>query len=304
MKKLISLAASILCCSFLFAEGTVLDDATVANENVEKVDSITSVSASGGVRLFVVGDSTLSAFNDNYYYPRYGYGTKLAEYLDSSKITVENLAMSGRSSKSFLKEKNYKTFVDNIKEGDYLVIGFGHNDEKAEASRYADPNGSKDDEGSFKNVLYENYVKVALERKAVPVLCTPIVRRSKDGTYSGSTIHITADKDGFRGGDYSKAILELGEELGVSVVDLTSITKERYQKLSPAKTAKFHAQKTKDDDSVDNTHLNVYGATMVAYDVVSELKKKDSVFASYVLPGIKPPVEKKVLVKNKNYKKR
>ena len=135
MKKLISLAASILCCSFLFAEGSVLDDATVANENVEKVDSITSVSASGGVRLFVVGDSTLSAFNDNYYYPRYGYGTKLAEYLDSSKITVENLAMSGRSSKSFLKEKNYKTFVDNIKEGDYLIVGFGHNDEKAAPSR-------------------------------------------------------------------------------------------------------------------------------------------------------------------------
>ncbi len=304
MKKLISIAASILCCAFVFAEGSVLDDATVANEKVEKVDSITGVSKSEGVRLFVVGDSTLSAFNDNYYYPRYGYGTKLGEYLDSSKITVENLAMSGRSSKSFLKEKNYKTFVENIREGDYLIIGFGHNDEKAEESRYSNPNGSKEDAGSFKNVLYENYVKVALDKKATPVLCTPIVRRSKTGEYKGSTIHITSDKDGYKGGDYAKAIIELGKEVGVSVVDLTSITKARYSKLSPSKAAKFHAQKTKDSDTVDNTHLNVYGATMVAYDVVSELKGMDSTFASYVLPDIKAPVEKKVLVKNKNYKKR
>ena len=63
-------------------------------------------------KLFVVGDSTLSGFNDeSYYYPRYGYGTQLNNYLD---LEVINLALSGRSSKSFLLEDNYKILKDSI----------------------------------------------------------------------------------------------------------------------------------------------------------------------------------------------
>ena len=80
--------------------------------------------------LWVVGDSTVSAFNDSYYIPRYGYGTQLGDYVDDT-YAVENLALSGRSSKSFVNEANYKKLTDGIKSGDVLVVGFGHNDEKA-----------------------------------------------------------------------------------------------------------------------------------------------------------------------------
>ena len=82
--------------------------------------------------LWVVGDSTLSSFDDKYYYPRYGYGTKLGCYLNS-KVQVNNLALSGRSSLSFTKEENYKELLAGMKAGDFLIIGFGHNDEKTEA---------------------------------------------------------------------------------------------------------------------------------------------------------------------------
>ena len=83
--------------------------------------------------LYIVGDSTLSKFNDHsYYYPRYGYGTQLYNYLDTSKIDIVNLALSGRSSKSYLLEDNYKLLKESIKEGDYLLIGFGHNNEKSD----------------------------------------------------------------------------------------------------------------------------------------------------------------------------
>ena len=88
--------------------------------------------------LWVVGDSTLSSFDDKYYYPRYGYGTKLGCYLNS-KVQVNNLALSGRSSLSFTKEENYKELLAGIKAGDFLIIGFGHNDEKTEAGRYTSP---------------------------------------------------------------------------------------------------------------------------------------------------------------------
>ena len=303
MKKDLILAAAVAVGCAAVASGqkaSRLDAATVANEKVEKVVPISEIPNVEGPRLFVVGDSTLSAFNDNYFYPRYGYGTRLPDYLDASKITVFNLAMSGRSSKSFLTEKNYATLVDNIREGDYIIIGFGHNDEKCEEKRYTNPNGSKETEGSFKNVLYEKYVKLAKDRNATPILCTPIVRRSPNGTYSGSTVHITADSDGFKGGNYAQAIIELGKETDTLVVDLTKITKERYEGLSSAATAKFHAQKMKEADTIDNTHLNYYGAAVVAYDVVAAVKAEDSVFASFVRDDIKMPTEK-ILKKNKKY---
>ena len=34
--------------------------------------------------VWIVGDSTVSAFTDNYYYPRYGWGTQIDKYLDGT----------------------------------------------------------------------------------------------------------------------------------------------------------------------------------------------------------------------------
>ncbi len=85
--------------------------------------------------LWVIGDSTVSKFDDKYYYPRFGYGTKLQEYLDD-KVNVINLALSGRSSLSYVKEPEYQQLLNGMQTGDYLLIGFGHNDEKAEVDRH------------------------------------------------------------------------------------------------------------------------------------------------------------------------
>ena len=85
--------------------------------------------------LWVIGDSTVSSFEDKYYYPRYGYGTMLDKYLNDN-VKVVNIALSGRSSKSYLSEPEYNTLINGMKQGDYLLIGFGHNDEKTEKERY------------------------------------------------------------------------------------------------------------------------------------------------------------------------
>ena len=115
--------------------------------------------------LWVVGDSTVCDYTKEdgtltdatYFYPRYGYGTQFYNYF-STKITVKNLALSGRSSKSFLEEANYSTLKNGIKAGDFLVIGFGHNDEKSDdAERFASAKDSTDTEGSFKYNLYNYY---------------------------------------------------------------------------------------------------------------------------------------------------
>ena len=77
------------------------------------------------MKLYLVGDSTVASFNDyTYFYPRFGYGTKLQDYFNN--VEVINLALSGRSSKSYLKEKNYLKLKELLKDGDYLLIGFWH----------------------------------------------------------------------------------------------------------------------------------------------------------------------------------
>ncbi|MBQ0050983.1 MAG: hypothetical protein KBT11_02840 [Treponema sp.] len=302
MKKLIAVLAT---AASLTLSAFALEANIANNEKVEKVAAITDIGNVKGTRIFVVGDSTLSAFNDPYFYPRFGYGTKLQDYLNEKKATVVNLAMSGRSSKSFTTEANYETLKKNIKKGDYLIIGFGHNDEKGEESRYTNPNGSKDEAGSFKNSLYVNYIKLAQDAKATPILCTPIVRRAPGKAYEGSYVHVTKDVEGFPGGDYPKAIIELGAETKTLVIDLTKLTKERYESLGDEATAEFHAQLTHKAASVDNTHLNAYGAAVVAYDVVKAAAAGDKKFAKLMKPAkeiVEPSVVKPLLLeKNPDY---
>lgn len=298
MKKLLACALALVAGMSLSV--FALEKSIADNEKVEKVASVTSIANTKGKKIYVVGDSTFSSFSDPYFYPRYGIGTKLQDFLNPKKVEVINLAMSGRSSKSFLVEANYKTLVNSIKKGDYLIIGFGHNDEKTEEARYTNPNGSKEDSGSFKNSLYENYVKLALNKKATPVLCTPIVRRAPGKAYEGSYVHVTKDTSEFPGGDYAKAIRELGNETGTLVIDNTSYSKSLYESLGDDKTVKFHAWLGHKPGSVDNTHLNTYGASVLAYYVVNEIAKANKNFAKLVEKNISEPTES-LLVQNPSY---
>ena len=147
----------------------------------------TSVKLTG--KIYLVGDSTVCEFSDSYYLPRYGYGTQLYNYINCDANQIRNLALSGRSSLSYLTESNYTTLKNEISAGDYLIIGFGHNDEKsAEPARYTNPNKTHTDSStangpSFQYTLYENYVKLATEKGAKPRLCTPIVRCDAIGKY-------------------------------------------------------------------------------------------------------------------------
>jgi len=113
--------------------------------------------------VWIVGDSTVSSFTDAYYYPRYGWGTQIGEYLDGT-YDIQNLALSGRSSVSFTKEDNYTTLVNGMKSGDYLLVGFGHNDEKAGDGLFSSGSGDYKTPGTFGYSLYKNYIKPANEK--------------------------------------------------------------------------------------------------------------------------------------------
>ena len=261
-------------------------------------DETTSTPLPANNKIYVVGDSTVCSFSDVMYLPRYGYGTQLAEYLNVTGGQINNLALSGRSSKSFLSEGNYDTLKNSIGEGDYLIIGFGHNDEKNDdPARFTSANGDRNTDGSFQKTLYDNYVKLAKDKGATPILCTPIVRYDSSGAYTGAKVHVTSD------GDYAAAIRTLGEDTGTTVIDLTEITKTVYKADNNA-ALYYHAHGTYEGDPVtgnvtgaetpagrDDTHINKYGAKMVAYQFANALKATDNSLKAHVKDGITAPTK-------------
>lgn len=235
--------------------------------------------------FWVVGDSTVSPFNDSYYLPREGYGEELENYFHAN---VYNLAVSGASSKDFAGMANYTTLLkgsDTVPAlgdaaGDkFLLIGFGHNDEKTEPARYTNPNGDYKTEGSFANSLYVNYIQPALERGVTPVVCTPIARlteannkASYDGASGHKTTTVTIGDAVYEGGDYAQAIRNMCSELHLICVDLTSATineniamGKKAQYTHSFTGAKADKRSKLSPTGLDLTHTNSYGAKLNAW---------------------------------------
>jgi len=89
--------------------------------------------------IWVIGDSTASVYAANLY-PRMGWAQPLQDLFAPGCATVADRAISGRSSKSFFDEGAWAPVRDALKSGDFVLIQFGHNDEKSEDPlRFTDP---------------------------------------------------------------------------------------------------------------------------------------------------------------------
>ena len=79
------------------------------------------------ITIFMIGDSTMSNKSLVGGNPERGWGHVLPGFF-SENIRVDNHAMNGRSSKSFIDEGRWDKVLSLIKKGDYVFIQFGHND--------------------------------------------------------------------------------------------------------------------------------------------------------------------------------
>ena len=230
--------------------------------------------------VYIVGDSTSCeyGYDENYAIPRAGWGMYLSEFLND-KAKVVNLALAGRSSKSFTIEENYKKLFENIKEGDFLLIQFGHNDEKNKTeedlkTRYTDPQGDVNTEGSFKNSLYMNYILPAWEKGAVPVLISPVSRRKFDENGFLTNSH----------GLYDDAVMELAKEKDIYFIDMTYITESLYSNnLEINETKDFHAVYKDFSKGIDNTHYSHTGAKHIAMVFAAAVIQKEISASEYIL---------------------
>ena len=200
-------------------------------------------------RIFYIGDSTVQ-LNKFDTYPQTGMSQVLELFL-APGIRVMPHGKNGRSTKSFLDEGLFVPVQEQMGQGDFLLIQFGHNDEKADPARHTDPFGAYQENLRF-------FIREARLRGTYPVLVTPIARRLFDETgkfLPGSH------------GDYPKAMRQVGAELDVPVADLTALTEKMLEELGDEASKPLFVW------PVDNTHLKYDGAFRMARLLAGELER-------------------------------
>ncbi len=212
------------------------------------------------VRLFLAGDSTMSTYDSNAA-PREGWGQAIGRLLPDH-VHIFNEAASGRSSKSFIHEGRLAKIVEKLRAGDYLLIQFGHNDQKPDEERRTEA------DTTYKACLLQ-YIDTALNVGAIPILITSVQRRSFDPHGELLDTH----------GDYLHAVRQLAEQYNVGLIDLAAKSKVLMERLGsePSKSLFMWLQTGEypnyPDGVEDNTHFCAQGAYEIAKLVVEGLQE-------------------------------
>ena len=148
--------------------------------------SILSFKGPEKINIWIIGDST-AANKKPEVAPETGWAMVLQEFFNEG-VKVHNHALNGSSSKRFMMEGCWKPVFDSLKRSDYVIIQFGHNDEKTDSVRHTDPFTT------YKKTL-KLYIDEARSKGAIPIVCSPIVRRHFDSAGNLKDTH----------GDYIKA---------------------------------------------------------------------------------------------------
>lgn len=212
------------------------------------------------ITIYLIGDSTMST-KEVKAYPETGWGMPFQYFFDST-VVVENHARNGRSTRTFLSENRWQPIVDKLKEGDYVFIQFGHNDESEQkVERYTTPE-------QYKTNLIK-FVSDTRAKKATPILLTPVARRKFDDQGNGVETHPV----------YSVVVRTLAAELQVPLIDLDKKSMELYQEFGKKDSKLLFLQlepgehPNYPEGKDDNTHFNELGARKIAQIVLSEVKR-------------------------------
>ncbi|MEA4936752.1 MAG: GDSL-type esterase/lipase family protein [Paludibacter sp.] len=228
---------------------------TIANErnNESKV-----------IKVFTIGDSTMADYTSfPTKAPMFGWGQVFQDYFNPEKVIIANYARSGRSCKTFISDGYWNTVLSQISAGDYVFIQFGHNDEKDSSLEEYRTNLAR-------------FIGETRKKGALPVLLTPVTRRTfnNDGTLYDSHI-----KDGK---DYPSSMRKLAADSAVQLIDITASSMELVQSLgvegskiiylwlNPGEYSNYP------EGSSDNTHFSEYGANEIARLIINGLKESNS----------------------------
>lgn len=226
--------------------------------------------------IFIIGDSTAANKDISGGKQERGWGMVFQSYFDDN-IVVDNRALNGRSSLSFINEGHWDKLLQSLKPGDYVIIQFGHNDEKMKPDRHTDP-------GSTFDYNLAKYVRETREKGGIPVLMNCVVRRNflvqapqiaddeqlRSSTFKDGAQMVEGDTLIDTHGLYKEAPKDVARRMHCLFVDANKITHDLEQGLGTEGSKKLHMWfRPGEEPSVpkgkqDNTHYNIHGATIVA----------------------------------------
>jgi len=227
--------------------------------NIERIEQMPTI--------FLAGDSTVTDQVSGQY-PCTGWGQVLPLFFHDG-IAVANHARSGRSTKSFIAEGRLENIWRQIRPGDYLLIQFGHNDQKT------------DERGTDPFTTYQDNLKVYLEGAkkvgAAPVLITPVQRRHFNDDGQLIDTH----------GPYLEAMKQVAEEEQVPLIDLAAKSKRLIEQLGDEESKRLFMRISPGEYEhypnglQDDTHFQERGAIRIAELVAEEIREKNI----HVLPS-------------------
>ncbi|GGF84933.1 hypothetical protein GCM10010912_32730 [Paenibacillus albidus] len=201
--------------------------------------------------LFLAGDSTVTDQGETGF-PYAGWGQMLPLFFKPG-VAVDNRALSGRSSRSFIQEGHLKAIMSAIRPKDYLFLQFGHNDSKPDEFRHTEPFTT------YKEHLLQ-YITEARQAGAYPVLVTSVHRRMFNPHGEIIDSH----------GDYLVAMKELAAAEQVPLIDLAAKSRKLFEEYGPEGTKELFMWTHPGEylhhpaGVQDNTHFQVKGAQLVA----------------------------------------
>ena len=211
-------------------------------------------------RLFMVGDSTMA--NKPLDLPEVGWGMVLGKFFTDPAM-VHNHAVNGRSTKSFIDEGRWQKVLDELRAGDFVIVQFGHNDEKIE-----NPKVGTDSATVFRDNL-RRYIRETRAKHATPILATPVCRRKFDAAGKLQDTH----------GAYPDALRAVAKEENVPLLELERATAKWLQEAGDEPSKKFFMWiepgkfPKLPEGRKDDTHFVEAGAMHVAGLAVAQMRE-------------------------------
>lgn len=216
--------------------------------------------------IFLAGNSTVTDQDNE---PWCGWGQMLPRFLNDG-VAVANYAESGEAGNSFISAGRFDKILSKMKEGDYLFIEFGHNDQKQKGP----------DKGPYTS--YKKSLKMLIDgtraKGGIPVLVTPMHRRRFDE--KGKIIN-TLD-------DYPDAVRLLASEESVMQIDLHEMSRVLYEAWGPEESKKAFVHYPagtfpgQDEALEDNTHFNAFGGNQICKCILRAIQENDSPLKNFI----------------------
>jgi len=220
--------------------------------------------------FYIIGDSTVKNGDGTGKNNQMGWGSVIAPYFDTTKIDVQNHAIGGRSSRTFITDGRWDKILQTLKKGDYVIMQFGHNDaspldDTARARGTIKGIGEDSTEiwnpiRKIKEVVHtygwymRKYVRETKAKGATPIVCSLIPRNGwKDGKVNRSS------------DSWALWAKQIADQEGAYFIDLNELISVKYEAMGEQKVKSFFP--------ADNTHTNLEGAKINAETVANELKR-------------------------------